>query len=102
MIKQGVKEPIVACLGLTFKPDIDDLRESPAVTVVDNLVQLGINIKVVEPNINEHDTFSLSNFEDVLDSDLVVMLVKHREFYSENSQEKLLIVNTLDYCGALV
>jgi UDP-N-acetyl-D-mannosaminuronic acid dehydrogenase len=102
LIKQGTAKPIVACLGLAFKPDIDDLRESPALIVVEKLLQLGVNLKVVEPNITDHDTFNISSFEDALDSDLVVLLVKHSEFTRIENRAKLLDIKALDFCGALI
>ena len=102
LVKQGIDKPVVTCLGLAFKPDIDDLRESPAVIVVEKLIQLGIKVNVVEPNIMEHDTFHLLKFDDIINSDLVVFLVKHKEFCCLENQEKLIDVETLDFCGALL
>jgi len=49
----GIERPTIACLGLAFKPDIDDLRESPAVDITVELAKLGYNILAVEPNIHE-------------------------------------------------
>jgi len=76
------KNPVIACLGLAYKPDIDDLRESPAVEVVEGLEAAGVGeLRVVEPNLGSHDRFSLVGLEEALDgADLVVFLVKHREF----------------------
>ena len=102
LVKQGIDKPVVTCLGLAFKPDIDDLRESPAVIVVEKLIQLGIKVNVVEPNIMGHDTFHLLKFDDIINSDLVVFLVKHKEFCCLENQEKLIDVETLDFCGALL
>lgn len=95
-------QPKVSCLGLSFKPNIDDLRESPAVLVVSRLLDLGINVVSVEPNINEHSKFKLSSFDDSLDADIIVILVKHREFLSKESKEKLMNMNILDFCGAFI
>lgn len=102
LIKQGIGKPIVAILGLAFKPDIDDYRESPALIVAESLVQQGVNLKVVEPNISDHDTFNIISFEDALASDLVVLLVKHNEFTRIENKKKLLDVKALDFCGALI
>jgi len=101
LVKQGIENPIVACLGLAFKPDIDDLRESPAVMVVERLLQLGIDIRVVEPHIAQHTTFRLTSLDDALEADLVVLLVKHTTF-DDNEMRARLGSNTLDFCGALV
>ena len=102
LVDKGIARPKVACLGLAFKPDIDDLRESPAVEVVNELVAMGIDVTAVEPNINKHENFQLNSFDDALEADLVVLLVKHKEFSSEESRAKLLEVGALDFCGALV
>lgn len=94
--------PKVSCLGLSFKPDIDDLRESPAVFVVQRLLEYDVDVVSVEPNIDEHNEFKLSSFDDALDADLIVILVKHQEFLNEENKEKLTNKNVLDFCGALV
>ena len=101
MVAEGIKDPVIACLGLAFKPDIDDLRESPAVSVVQDLVDLGHNVVVVEPNITEHKVFRLSTFDDALGADLVVVLVNHTIFSSSGNRERLLDANALDFCGLL-
>jgi UDP-N-acetyl-D-mannosaminuronic acid dehydrogenase len=94
--------PKVSCLGLSFKANIDDLRESPAVLVVSKLLDLGVNVVSVEPNINEHCKFKLSSFDDSLDADIIVILVKHQEFLNKENIEKLMNANTIDFCGATI
>jgi len=75
------REPVLACLGLAFKPDIDDLRESPAVEVVEALIKDGIQCMVVEPNVESHPHFSLSSLEDAIaKADIAVVLVGHTAF----------------------
>lgn len=95
-------QPKVSCLGLSFKPNIDDLRESPAVLVVSRLLDRGVNVVSVEPNINEHSKFKLSSFDDSLDADIIVILVKHQEFLNKENIEKLMNLNTIDFCGATI
>jgi UDP-N-acetyl-D-mannosaminuronic acid dehydrogenase len=83
------KKPRVACLGLAFKADIDDLRESPALYIVEQLAQSeGMELFVVEPYIKELPA-SLALFSSVqlmglknalLNSDIVLILVEHRQF----------------------
>jgi UDP-N-acetyl-D-mannosaminuronic acid dehydrogenase len=101
LILEGIKAPRIACLGLAFKPDIDDLRESPAAQIVKILVDLGLDISVVEPNIQSHEVFSLCSFQEALNTDLLVLLVKHKEFLITENQKKLLDVGALDFCGVL-
>lgn len=77
----------VACLGLAFKPDIDDLRESPALNIAIKVACLGCKVMAVEPNIDELPAehtkkgLMLSDLkESLLSSDVVCILVKHKVF----------------------
>ncbi|MBD8066768.1 UDP-N-acetyl-D-mannosamine dehydrogenase [Devosia sp. PTR5] len=82
------KRQTVACLGLSFKPNIDDMRESPAVEVVRHLAGLGgVLVVAAEPHAKglPHDLEGLGIvFTDALDAidraDIVVLLVDHRQF----------------------
>ena len=85
----------IACMGLAFKPNIDDLRESPALQVVDTLVNDGFNVLAVEPNIKSHNKYEIYDREDAVEqADIIVYLVAHREF--ANSER---VKITLDFCG---
>ncbi len=96
-VKSELK-PKIACLGLAFKPDIDDLRESPACVVVEALQNQGYNVVAVEPNIEVHAKFQLVDITDALETaDLIVVLVKHRQFIELNNS--LAKIKTLDFCG---
>ncbi|GAA4283373.1 UDP-N-acetyl-D-mannosamine dehydrogenase [Brevibacterium daeguense] len=88
------KDPVIAALGLAFKPDIDDLRESPALNIVKSLsdrLPSGC-ILAVEPNIEElpaslteKGNVELAEFEDALDrADIILLLVDHTEFKNYN------------------
>ena len=85
---EGLHSPVVACLGLAFKPDIDDLRESPAVDVVMKIVRLpGVAVLAVEPNIDQLPSrisdagVELVDLETALSrADAVVLLVDHKAF----------------------
>lgn len=94
------RRPRIACLGLAFKPDIDDLRESPAVHVVDALKAQGYDVVAVEPNIEKHPSFELATLDDALASaDVVAILVKHRQFVSRAKGAGFGGVRVLDFCG---
>lgn len=86
-IAQRFKSPVIACLGLTFKADVDDLRESPAVDIVQHLAADHNNhVIVVEPHIRElpavlRGKVELGSLEyAVVAADVVVLLVNHHEF----------------------
>lgn len=95
------REPVVALMGLAFKPDIDDLRESPAMEISRALVgKYGKKIEflVVEPNIEQHDEFRLTPWKEAYDrADIVVYLTGHRPFRElpKHPADKIVI----DFCG---
>ena len=89
----------IACLGISFKPDSDDLRGSPALKVARELNKSGLNIEVVEPNIDSSDEFKLISFETSLKADLIIVLVKHKEFFSSKNLKKMHQKKILDFCG---
>ena len=92
------KKAKIACLGLSFKPNIDDLRESPAVEVVEELMLHGLRPIIVEPNISHHSQFTLFDLETAIEeSDIIFILVKHDQFISIKRSDKKVI----DFCGAL-
>jgi UDP-N-acetyl-D-mannosaminuronic acid dehydrogenase len=94
------RKPKVACLGLAFKPDIDDLRESPAVHVTATLQAQGYDVIAVEPNIQSHDNLALVTLEEALQTaDVVAVLVKHRHFVQLACAGKLGGDRILDFCG---
>lgn len=81
------KKPIIACLGLSFKADIDDLRESPALKIVEALAKGETGeLLVVEPNIDELPNILKGNLrkvdlsEALSQADIILLLVGHREF----------------------
>jgi UDP-N-acetyl-D-mannosaminuronic acid dehydrogenase len=96
------KKPKIACLGLAFKPDIDDLRESPALEVAKALTAKGYDVVAVEPNIALHNDFTLLKVDNAIsDCDVIAVLVKHREFLDSDVRERLVQAHALDFCGAL-
>lgn len=86
----------IACMGLAFKPDIDDLRESPALAVAESLRDAQFEVVAVEPNIESREGLKLVSVAvGVKDSDIIVFLVKHSQFVSLDTTGKLV----LDFCG---
>lgn len=93
------RKPVVAMMGLAFKPDIDDLRESPAKQIVARVMQScnNANILIVEPNVEEHNVYKLTPYEEAFDkADIVVYLVAHSPF-KELPKDSQKVV--LDFCG---
>lgn len=93
------RKPIVAMMGLAFKPNIDDLRESPAKQIVTKVMQKCNNaeILIVEPNVVEHKIFKLTEYSEAYSrADIVVMLVAHNEFKELPYDNNKVI---LDFCG---
>ena len=73
--------PVIGCLGLTYKPNIDDLRESPALKIIQNLIADKYEIVLADPNIKKYENIVLKDFNEVIEnSDLVFILVAHSEF----------------------
>ncbi|CAK7025560.1 MAG: UDP-N-acetyl-D-mannosamine dehydrogenase [Parabacteroides sp.] len=93
------RKPVVAMMGLAFKPNIDDLRESPAKYITTKVMQFCNNadILVVEPNVKEHKIFKLTEYKEAYDmADIVVFLVGHEVLKSLVYNKDKII---LDFCG---
>lgn len=93
------RKPVVAMMGLAFKPDIDDLRESPAKQIVSRVMQSCNNadILVVEPNVKSHNVFKLTDYKEAYNkADIVVFLTAHKPFKSLDWDNNKVI---LDFCG---
>lgn len=83
------KSPKIACLGLAFKADVDDLRESPALDVVKRLKDENIGeLLVCEPNLSSHDDFDLISLDNAIArADIVLLLVDHKQFKGMKASE---------------
>jgi UDP-N-acetyl-D-mannosaminuronic acid dehydrogenase len=93
------RKPKTALMGLAFKPNIDDLRESPAKYIVQKVFQNSNNEEyfVVEPNIDSHSVFKLVNFKVAAEkADIIVFLVAHKEFLNLKIPKNKVV---LDFCG---
>lgn len=96
-LKHG-RKPKVAIMGLAFKPNIDDLRESPAKYIAQKVMQSEQNgFMIVEPNIKEHSIFRLTNYSEAYKkADIIAFLVAHNEFKTlEYINDKII----LDFAG---
>lgn len=96
------RTPAVSIFGLAFKPDVDDLRQSPALEIFSQIVKSSIcsNLMIVEPNIDSYHEFELTKFENAfINGDILIFLVSHSEFVknfkSFDSSKKIV----LDFCG---
>jgi len=85
------KEAKVACMGLAFKPNIDDLRESPALYITQRLIGDGLDVLAVEPNIKSFDGFDIVDYQEAItQADIIVILVKHKEFIGLDMKKTIL------------
>ena len=99
-LKNKIK-PKIAIMGLAFKPNIDDLRESPAKYIAQKVLHNDSNgdYFIVEPNIDKHNVFKLTNYKvAAYKADIIALLVAHNEFkYLDIANDKIV----LDFCGVL-
>ena len=93
------RKPSIAMMGLAFKPNIDDMRESPAKYITTKVMQACNNadIMVVEPNVKEHNVFKLTDYKEAYEkADIVVFLTAHDQFKELTLDDNKVI---LDFCG---
>jgi UDP-N-acetyl-D-mannosaminuronic acid dehydrogenase len=98
--KAGGTPCVIACLGLAYKPDVDDLRESPSITVVEEIKKRpGFHAVIVEPHLNKHNDYALVPLDMALQTaKVVVSLTGHTAFKNLPSgtfKDKILV----DACG---
>jgi UDP-N-acetyl-D-glucosamine dehydrogenase len=100
------KDSNILVLGAAYKPDIDDLRESPALDVIGLLIQKGANVSYHDPYISEleHDEWKLHSVKDlgkaVSEADCVVIVTNHSSYdYKDILQKAHLIVDTRNALG---
>lgn len=99
-LKHG-RKPSIALMGLAFKPNIDDLRESPAKYIAQKVLQNANDeaYYIVEPNIESHKVFKLTDYKQAAEkADIIVFLVAHDEFKTLNISEGK---EVLDFCGVI-
>lgn len=97
-VEQQGREPVIACMGLAFKPNIDDLRESPAKYIASRVVsECRAEVLIVEPNIKQHASFRLTDYREAYQrADIVAWLVRHTPFLDLPREANKI---ELDFCG---
>ena len=97
-VEQNEREPVVACMGLAFKPNIDDLRESPAKYIASRIIsESRADVLIIEPNISTHKSFHLTDYREAYEkADIIVWLVRHDVFLALPREEGKI---ELDFCG---
>ena len=97
-VEQNEREPVVACMGLAFKPNIDDLRESPAKYIASRIIsESRADVLIIEPNISTHKSFHLTDYREAYEkADIIVWLVRHDVFLALPKEEGKI---ELDFCG---
>ena len=101
-----IKNPVIACLGLSYKPDVDDLRESPAVRIVEQLAAAKIGkLLLVEPHVDclpkslAKSGLKLWDFDQaVKEADILLLLVAHKSF-ADLDRNKINDRIVIDTCG---
>lgn len=97
-LKHG-RQPAIALMGLAFKPNIDDLRESPAKYIVQKVLQdaQDEDYYIVEPNIQDHQVFKITDYKEAAEkADIIAFLVAHDEFEDVSPSKTQLVI---DFCG---
>ena len=83
------RQPKIGFLGLAYKPNVDDLRESPALKIVEEMILENHDVIVAEPNIKEYKNIKIQKYFDVVNkADLIFILVGHKEFKSLKTRGK--------------
>lgn len=96
----NIKKPKIACLGLSYKPDADDMRESPALKILDGLLERGFHVAGVEPHIDIIKDYDIISLKEALGSyDLIAILVAHTLFI--DNRDIISAKNVIDFCGAI-
>lgn len=97
-LSPGGENLTVALMGLAYKPNIDDLRESPSLIIYEQLkILTKADLLLVEPNIESSNSLKITPFDKACQAaDIVVWLVKHNEFKMNNFYCNAKVI---DFCG---
>ncbi|MFA6712678.1 MAG: UDP-glucose/GDP-mannose dehydrogenase family protein, partial [Bacteroidales bacterium] len=105
--KGELKGLVIAIWGLAFKPETDDMREAPALIIIDLLLKAGCKIKVYDPvaipeakrRLGDSITYCNDKYEAVIDADVLLLITEWKEFrilnYSvlKNTMNKRVIID---------
>ena len=87
LLEGSLENKTIAVLGLSFKPDTDDMRDAPSIVVINSLIRAGAMIKAYDPVAMENAgkilkgiTFSKDSYQAVEDADLLIILTEWSEF----------------------
>ena len=93
------RKPKIALMGIAFKPNIDDLRKSPAKYIAQKVLESSNNDEhfIVEPNIDSHSIYKITGYKEAIEkANIIVFLVAHNEFKElQLGEDKV----SLDFCG---
>ena len=85
MLVKGIDNPKIAAFGVTYKGNVDDMRESPAVEIIELLKAKGLNVVVNDDHVKKPEFVSID--EAVKDADLVLILADHNEYKELNHSD---------------
>tara|TARA_B100000963_G_C22634447_1_gene676769 strand:+ start:4037 stop:5167 length:1131 start_codon:yes stop_codon:yes gene_type:complete len=92
------RDPTIACMGATFKANVDDIRNSPSLTIIKELIKSQINVITCDPYVNKLENIRFFSIEDIVnEADIFVLLVAHDKFKHLDFREK----EILDFCGLM-
>ena len=99
-INKQIRNSKIAILGLAYKPDIDDTRESPTIRIIEELIERNAVIKVYDPHvksikINSGEFYSEENVEEILKWAECIIFVTAHKLFKENIGKYLKIVDGL-------
>lgn len=95
-------EPVIACMGITFKPNVDDIRESPALEIALDLKNAYEKTIIIEPNLKKIDKLNISTIDFALNNaDIFVFLVGHSHFSEEEFIKEVYKKDFIDFTGII-
>ncbi|GAG72394.1 unnamed protein product, partial [marine sediment metagenome] len=84
-IGRSIKNTKITVLGISYKPNIDDMRESPSFEIISKLKKMGAELKIYDPYLKELST--VNSLEDALCSECIVLITAHNEFIKMNIEK---------------